>query len=208
MLTYEKKLWEQGYSFIAGIDEVGRGCLAGSVVAAAVVFPVGVRIEGVNDSKKLSASKREKLYQEILSQCISWGIGAVDETTIDEINIRQAALLAMKQAVKALDPSADFLLVDAETIDIPVPQEKIVKGDALSHSIAAASILAKVYRDRKCQEWDELYPGYSLAQNKGYGTKEHCEALKALGPSPIHRKSFLSSILPDPKQEQLGFNFG
>lgn len=208
MLTYEKKLWDQGYSSVAGIDEVGRGCLAGSVVAAAVIFPVGLRIEGVKDSKQLSRKKREELYNLILSQCIAYGIGIVDERTIDRINIRQAARLAMKQAVEALGTQADYLLIDAETVDLAVPQLKIIKGDSVSHSIAAASIVAKVFRDRKCLEWDCQYPGYGLAQNKGYCTKEHCAALKALGASPLHRRTFLGNILPEQRQKQLGFRFG
>jgi ribonuclease HII len=208
MLTYEKELWDQGYSFVAGIDEVGRGCLAGSVVAAAVILPVGLRIEGVKDSKQLSGKKREELYDLILSQCIAYGIGIVDAGTIDRINIRQAARLAMKQAVKALGTQADYLLIDAENIELSIPQLKIVKGDSVSHSIAAASIVAKVFRDRKCLEWDRQYPGYGLAQNKGYCTKKHCEALKALGPCPLHRKTFLGNILPEERHEQLGFRFG
>ena len=208
MLTYESQLWEQGYRFVAGIDEVGRGCLAGEVVAAAVIFPVGLKIEGVKDSKQLSPKKREELYDVILSQCVAYGLGMVDEKTIDKINIRQAARKAMKQAVYALQFSPDYLLIDAETVDIALPQMKIIKGDCLSHSIAAASIVAKVFRDRKCAEWDALYPGYGLKQNKGYCTREHCEALRNLGPSPIHRKSFLSNILPPQEEEQLTFHLG
>lgn len=208
MLTYERQLWEQGYRFVAGIDEVGRGCLAGSVVAAAVIFPVDLQIKGVKDSKQLSPKKREELYDVILSQCVSFGLGIVNEKTIDRINIRQAARLAMKRAVDSLKVRPEYLLIDAETVDLSIPQMKIIKGDCLSHSIAAASIVAKVYRDRKCVEWDALYPGYGLEHNKGYCTKEHCKALRALGPSPIHRRSFLGNILPAQEEgQQLGFLF-
>lgn len=209
MLTYESQLWEQGYQLIAGIDEAGRGCLAGGVVAAAVIFPVGLRIPGVNDSKQLTAKKREQLYHQIMADCICYGIGMVSQEVIDRINIRQAARLAMKQAIEALGTPPEYLLIDAETIDSTIPQQGIVKGDSLSHCIAAASIIAKVYRDRKCAEWDELYPGYGLKSNKGYCTREHCEALRILGPAPIHRKSFLSKILCPPQEEmQLNVRFG
>jgi len=208
VLKYERELWDQGYRLVAGVDEVGRGCLAGSVVAAAVIFPVGLQIEGVKDSKQLSSHRREELYDVIISRCISVGIGMVDERTIDRINIRQAARLAMKQAVTSLKIYPDYLLIDAESVDLDLPQKKIIKGDALSHSIAAASIVAKVYRDRKCVEWDALYPGYGLQHNKGYCTREHCDALRALGPSPIHRRTFLTKILPPaPEGVQIGFNF-
>jgi len=205
VLTYETFAWNQGYRLVAGVDEVGRGCLAGSVVAAAVIFPVGLQIEGVTDSKKLSSHRREELYESILSHCIAYGIGMVDESIIDRINIRQAARLAMKQAVISLPVQPEYLLIDAETIDIALPQMKIIKGDCLSHSIAAASIIAKVFRDRKCIEWDAQYPGYGISRNKGYCTREHCEALRLLGPSPIHRKSFLSKILPTQQEQQLSF---
>ena len=209
MLTYENQLWEQGYRLVAGIDEVGRGCLAGGVVAAAVIFPVGLRIPEVKDSKQLTPKKRDELYDQILDQCISFAVSMVDERAIDSINIRQAARLAMKQAVETLSTCPEYLLIDAETIDTKLPQKGIVKGDCLSHSIAAASILAKVYRDRKCAEWDQIYPGYGLKQNKGYCTREHCEALRKLGPAPIHRKSFLSKILSPVQEEvQIGFHFG
>lgn len=209
MLTYESQLWEKGYQLVAGIDEAGRGCLAGGVVAAAVIFPVGLRIPDVKDSKQLTAKKREQLYQQIIAECICHGVGMVGPEIIDRINIRQAARLAMKQAVDALRTTPEFLLIDAETIDSIIPQKGIVKGDSLSHCIAAASIIAKVYRDRKCAEWDELYPGYGLKNNKGYCTREHCEALRTLGPSPIHRKSFLSKILgPSYETTQISFRFG
>lgn len=208
VLTYERQLWEQGYRFIAGIDEVGRGCLAGSVVAAAVILPVGLLIDGVTDSKRLSPQRREELNDQILSLCLSYGIGMVDERTIDRINIRQAARLAMKQAVNSLSPYPDHLLIDAETVDLRLPQMKIIKGDCLSHSIAAASIVAKVFRDRKCHEWDVLYPGYGLRHNKGYYTREHCEALRSQGPAPIHRRSFLTNMLPAQEGNQLDLFFG
>lgn len=194
MLGYEKTFWEKGYKLIAGVDEVGRGCLAGAVVAAAVVFPEGLVIEGVADSKKLTPLKRDRLYKEIYSKSLSIGIGVVDEKIIDDINIKEAAKLAMKRAVISMPVYPDFLMVDAEEIDLQLPQVKIIKGDNLSHSIAAASIVAKVFRDRRCAEWDRLYPGYNLKKNKGYCTQEHKEALFSLGPCPIHRRTFIKGF--------------
>ncbi|MCQ6557938.1 ribonuclease HII [Paenibacillus mendelii] len=195
MLSYERPLWEQGCRLIAGIDEVGRGCLFGDVVAAAVILPEGLEIEGINDSKKLSEKKRELLYEVILSEATAWSAARVDARKVDEINIKQAARLAMKQAVLSLAVQPDYLLVDAEKVDSPIPQLAIIKGDALSQSIAAASIVAKVTRDWLCAgEWDALYPEYGIAIHKGYATKLHREKLLEYGPSPMHRQSFLGKL--------------
>ncbi|MCM3130356.1 ribonuclease HII [Paenibacillus provencensis] len=204
MLRYEREAWDSGAEYIAGIDEVGRGCLFGDVVAAAVILPKGLVLEGVNDSKKLSDKKRELLFDIIMKEAVAVGIGIVDVETIDRINIRQASRLAMKQAVQSLTPSPDHLLVDAETVDIHLPQLSIIKGDANSQSIGAASIIAKVTRDRMCKgEWDALYPEYGIAIHKGYATKLHREQLLALGPTPLHRRSFLGKILGEQEQPTL-----
>ncbi|QIB26213.1 ribonuclease HII [Caloranaerobacter azorensis] len=209
MLDFERELWEKGYKYIACVDEVGRGCLAGDVVACAIIMPKDLIIEGVNDSKKLSAKKRGKLYDIILDKAIAVGIGEVDSKTIDKINIKKSAQLAMKKAVMSLRDKnnniirPDFILIDAEKIDVDIPQMSIVKGDSRCHGIAAASIVAKVYRDRKCIEWAKKYRGYGLEQHKGYATKKHREAIKELGPSPIHRLSFLKNILGKEKQLNL-----
>lgn len=196
MLTYETGLWEQGFRLIAGIDEVGRGCLFGDVVAAAVILPEGLVLDGINDSKKLSEKKREALYEVITDSATAWSVARVSASVVDDINIKQAARLAMKQAVEqlgALQP--DYLLVDAEKVDADIPQLAIIKGDALSQSIAAASIIAKVTRDRLCAgEWDRMYPEYGIAIHKGYATKLHREKLLEYGPSPLHRKSFLGKL--------------
>lgn len=201
MLDIENQLFDSGFKNIACIDEVGRGCLAGDVVACAIIMPKGLRIEGVKDSKKLSQKKREVLYDEIISQAIGYGIGRADSKTIDEINIKASTRLAMKSAVENIKDKygnnlvADFLLIDAESIDLNIPQESIIKGDDKSHGIACASIIAKVFRDRLCSLWDIEYEGYNLKQHKGYGTKEHRDYIKELGPSPIHRITFLKNIL-------------
>ncbi|EES75036.1 ribonuclease HII [Paenibacillus sp. oral taxon 786 str. D14] len=195
LLKYEREYWQAGYSHIAGIDEVGRGCLFGDVVAAAVILPQGLVLEDVNDSKKLSAKKREKLFDLIMEQAIAVGIGSVDAATIDQINIKQATRRAMKQAVEQLSIQPEYLLIDAEKVDVPIPQLSVIKGDATSQSIAAASIVAKVTRDRLCQgEWDARYPEYGIAVHKGYATKLHREQLLALGPTPMHRKSFMRNL--------------
>lgn len=194
LLKYEKEYWPS-YRNIAGIDEVGRGCLFGDVVAAAVILPQNLVLEGVNDSKKLSPKKREQLYDVIIDQAIAVGVGYADAATIDRINIKQATRLAMKQAVEKLSMHPDFLLIDAEKIAIDIPQLSVIKGDATSQSIAAASIIAKVTRDRLCQgEWDARYPEYGIAVHKGYATKLHREQILALGPTPMHRKSFMSHL--------------
>lgn len=198
MLLYEKECWEQSYRRIAGVDEVGRGCLFGDVVAAAVILPEGLIIEGVDDSKKLSAKKRDALYEQIMEQALAVGIGFVDSALIDEINIKQASRLAMRKAVESLAESPDYMLVDAEKVDLPLPQKAIIKGDANSQSIAAASIVAKVTRDRLCEgAWQELYPDYGINIHKGYATKLHREQLVALGPTPMHRRSFIGKILAE-----------
>lgn len=195
LLKYEREYWQAGYPHIAGIDEVGRGCLFGDVVAAAVILPQGLVFEDVNDSKKLSAKKREKLFDLIMEQAIAVGIGFVDAATIDQINIKQATRRAMKQAVEQLTIRPDVLFIDAEKVDMPIPQLSVIKGDATSQSIAAASIIAKVTRDRLCQgEWDARYPEYGIAVHKGYATKLHREQLLALGPTPMHRKSFMRNL--------------
>jgi len=199
MLEYEQELWGQGYSRIAGIDEVGRGCLLGDVVAAAVILPEHLELPGVNDSKKLSAKKREQLYEMIMAHALAVGIGRVDAATIDQINIKQAARLAMKQALEILMHSVqpDYLLIDAEKVDSPIRQLSIIHGDARSQSIAAASIIAKVTRDRLCLDWDLQYPEYGIASHKGYATKDHRSNIVAYGACPLHRRSFLSNILAE-----------
>lgn len=198
MLQYEKSLWEEGFTSIAGVDEVGRGCLFGDVVAAAVILPAGLVIEGVNDSKKLSEKKRDQLYDIILEQCVAWSAARVDAETVDRINIKQAARLAMKLAIQTLQESPDYLLVDAEKVDVDLPQLSIIKGDATSQSIAAASIVAKVTRDRLCtDEWERMFPAYGIAIHKGYATKLHRERLLVSGPSPMHRKSFLGNLFSE-----------
>lgn len=194
MLEYERELWAK-YNYIAGVDEVGRGCLFGDVVAAAVILPNGLVVEGIDDSKKLSEKKREELYEIVVAQALAFGVGRVDAATIDRINIKQAARRAMKQAVEMLAVAPEYLLVDAEKVDVGVRQLSVIHGDALSQSIAAASIVAKVTRDRLCREWDLDYPQYGIAVHKGYATKMHRESLLEHGPSPMHRRSFLGNIL-------------
>jgi ribonuclease HII len=203
MLENERSLWEQGFTSLAGIDEVGRGCLFGDVVAAAVILPVGLIIEGINDSKKLSEKKREELFEVIMREAVAVGIGIVGVGTIEDINIKQAARLAMKQAVGKLEPSPDYLLIDAEKIDIELPQLAMIHGDSLSQSIAAASIIAKVTRDRMCEEWDRDYPEYGIAVHKGYATKRHRDMLLCYGPTPLHRKLFIRKVMAQNEQLQL-----
>ncbi len=193
MLDYEKKY--QG-KLIAGIDEAGRGPLAGPVVCACVIMPLDEDkiIEGINDSKKLSAKKRDVLYDMIIEKAISYKIVEVDHKTIDEINILQSTRKGMKEAVEGLNITPDIVLIDAVNIDTCLPQESIIKGDTLSYNIAAASILAKVYRDRLMEKLDEKYPEYGFKKHKGYGTKSHIEALKKYGKSEIHRDSFIKNF--------------
>ncbi|MGG4146132.1 ribonuclease HII [Paenibacillus algorifonticola] len=201
MLEYERKLWSEGSRAIAGVDEVGRGCLFGDVVAAAVILPPDLVIKGVNDSKKLSEKKRDQLYDIIIEKCIAWSVIRVDAAEIDRINIKQAARLAMKLSIESLAIEPDYLLIDAEKVDVPKPQLAIIKGDANSQTIAAASILAKVTRDRLCvDEWEQLYPEYGIAVHKGYPTKLHRERLLEYGASPLHRKTFLGKIFAEQQQ--------
>lgn len=188
--AFERRFWNQGMADVAGVDEVGRGPLAGPVIAAAVVLPHDFNVVEVIDSKQLSADKRDKLYDLILAQAVSIGLGVVDAPTIDDINIYQAARLAMTKAVQNLAPEPDVLLIDAMTLNLPLPQESLIKGDALSNSIGAASIVAKVTRDRLMADYDDIYPGYGFAKNAGYGTKLHLDQMRQLGITPIHRRSF------------------
>ena len=190
-LIFEQRARSRGYRLIAGIDEAGRGALAGPVVAAAVVLPIGVRIDGVDDSKKLSPETRERLFDVIMAHALRVGVGMASAKVIDRINILQATRLAMQEAVGKLSPQPDFLLIDGiSRIASPLPQQTIKKGDSLSLSIAAASIIAKVSRDRLMRELDLKHPGYGLAGHKGYGSASHMEAIRQLGPSPIHRLTF------------------
>lgn len=190
MSVYEREYADWGA--VCGIDEAGRGPLAGPVVAGAVILPKDEKILYVNDSKKLSEKKREMLYDEIMSRALAVGVGVVGPERIDEINILQATYEAMRMAVAQLTVPPDILLNDAVTIpDLPIRQVPIVKGDAKSVSIAAASIIAKVTRDRLMREYDQIFPEYDFASNKGYGTRSHIEALKALGPAPVHRRTFI-----------------
>ncbi|MGO1469019.1 MAG: ribonuclease HII [Tissierella sp.] len=201
MIDFEDELYSEGYKTIACIDEVGRGCLLGDVVACAIILPKGLKIKEVKDSKKLSSKKRDYLYDIIIEKSIGYGIGRVNSKTIDKINIKESTRLAMKLAVenivdkcgKPITP--DYLLVDAETVYMDIPQAGIIKGDDKSHGIACASIIAKVYRDRLCLNWEKQFPGYNIKQHKGYGTKEHREKLNSLGVTDIHRKSFLKRII-------------
>ncbi|HUO16450.1 MAG TPA: ribonuclease HII [Verrucomicrobiae bacterium] len=189
-LRYEKKAWSGGAVHVAGVDEVGRGSLFGPVVAAAVILDPGYRVRGLRDSKLLVAERREILAERIREHCLAWAIAAVDAAQIDQINIYQASRVAMRDAVTRLAPTADYLLIDALRLDCEVPQQAIIHGDALSASIAAASILAKVERDRMMCEWDAIFPLYGLASHKGYSTPKHIAALREHGPSPLHRQSF------------------
>ena len=194
MFSYERE--HADCAFICGIDEVGRGPFAGPVVAGAVILPRDCSLLYLNDSKKLSEKKREELYDQIMANAVSVGLGFVDNERIDEINILNATYEAMRQAISKLTPQPDILLNDAVTIPgVDIPQVPIIKGDAKSASIAAASIVAKVTRDRLMTELDKKYPGYDLAANKGYGTAAHIEGLKKLGPCPIHRRSFIGNYV-------------
>ncbi len=199
MDSFEKRLWSSGFSRVAGVDEVGRGALAGPVVAAAVIFPAGVENFGLRDSKKLTPAKREFLFEEIKNKAVSIGIGVVEPEEIDRINILRATLKAMDMAISFLTPKPDYILVDGnQLIKSDIPQEAIVKGDDRSLSIAAASIIAKVTRDRLMTTLHEAYPEYNFPSHKGYGTEEHRAAINRCGPSLIHRKSFVLK----PKEEQ------
>lgn len=188
----EEAVRNEGYLSVCGIDEAGRGPLSGPVVAAACILPEGCEIPLLNDSKKLTPKQRDRLFDEIRERAVAYGIGSASPEEIDEINILNATMLAMRRAIAALPVKADFALVDGNVIrDFPIPAKAIVKGDALSCSIAAASILAKVTRDRICLEDDKKYPAYQFAEHKGYGTALHMQILRDIGLSPIHRKTFL-----------------
>ncbi len=194
-LKTERSLLAEGAKYICGVDEVGRGPLAGPVVCAAVIMPLDDIILGVDDSKKLSAKKREELSEKIVEKAIACHICRVEPQQIDEINILQATRLGMKNAVEALEVTPDYVITDGNmTLDIALPQMSIVKGDALSYSIGAASIVAKVFRDRVMAEYGEIYPEYGFARNVGYGTAEHIAAIKKFGLCPIHRRSFTKKI--------------
>jgi ribonuclease HII len=204
-LKFEKRAWAAGAQFVAGVDEVGRGSLFGPVVAAAVILDPEHRIRGLRDSKLLPAERREELAIRIRQHCIAWAIAAVDSARIDQINIYQASRLAMLHAVRQLAPAAGYLLVDAVKLDCELPQQPIIHGDALSASIAAAAIIAKVERDRMISAWDPVFPMYGLASNKGYCTPHHLAALREHGPSPLHRQSFSPVWSAPIPQEVLGF---
>jgi len=204
-LKYEKKAWASGAQLVAGVDEVGRGSLFGPVVAAAVILDPAYRIRGLRDSKLLLRERREVLAQRIRDHAIAWAVAAVDAARIDQINIYHASRLAMLQAVRQLQPAADYLLIDAVHLDCETRQMPIIHGDALSASIAAASIIAKVERDRLVREWDPVFPVYGLASNKGYSTPHHLAALREHGPSPLHRQSFAPVWNAPVPQEVLAF---
>ncbi len=193
---YENELYTQGYELIGGIDEVGRGCLFGEVVSAMVVLPKGLVIEGINDSKKLSEKKREELNKIILDNALSVTYGIIRPEVIDNVNIKNATIKAMEEAISKATCKVDFLLIDAEKLpSVDLPKLSLVKGDEKSITIGAASICAKVYRDNLMKKYHEVYPEYDLINNKGYGTKKHTEALLKYGPTELHRKSFLKKLL-------------
>lgn len=198
LLHFERVLWGQGVLRVAGIDEAGRGPLAGPVVAAAVIFPPELIISGVDDSKELTPAQREELYPRILKEALAVGIGSADHEEIDQVNILQSTYRAMHRAVAALDIAPEHLLIDGNRFDgMHIPFTVVVDGDARSFAIAAASIVAKVTRDRMMVMFDELYPGYGFARHKGYGTAYHRETIRRLGPCPIHRQSFLRKIFSE-----------
>lgn len=204
-LKYEKLAWAEGAKLVAGADEVGRGSLFGPVVSAAVILDPSYRLRGLRDSKLLTAERREELAPRIREHCLAWAVAAVDSARIDQINIYQASRLAILHALQQLAPAPDYLLADAVRIDCALPQRAIIHGDALSASIAAASILAKVERDRMIAAWDPVFPMYGLASNKGYSTAHHIAALREHGPSPLHRQSFAPVWTAPVPQEVLGF---
>jgi ribonuclease HII len=204
LLSRERKLWRSGLQHIAGVDEVGRGPLAGPVVAAAVVFPKDVWIPGIDDSKKLSPSAREELFSDILACAVTFGVGVVDQAVIDVINIREASLMAMKSALSQLNPKPDYILVDGNYFrSSSVPFETIVHGDAKVFSIAAASIVAKVVRDRMMNGYHLRHPEYGFDRHKGYATRQHIEAIKRFGSCDLHRRSFRVKSL-EPKETRVG----
>ena len=196
----ENDLAKQGYQAVCGVDEAGRGPLCGPVVAAAVILPAGLYIEGLNDSKKLTEKKRELLFDKIRESAVAYAIAEGSVERINETNILEATLYAMREAIASLPVPADFALIDGNiSRDFPLPARAVVHGDAISPSIAAASILAKVTRDRLCVELDREYPQYGILRHKGYGTKEHMEALRTYGPAPIHRTKFIRFLKDDPQ---------
>lgn len=188
--TLERKLRARGFQAVAGVDEVGRGALFGPVVAAAVILSPERPVRGLNDSKQLDAERRAVLAGRIRERAVAWSVAAVDAATIDSINIYQASRMAMEMAVTRLKPAPDFLLIDAMPLSLPAPQQPLIKGDARCHCIAAASIVAKVWRDECMRVWDGIFPEYGLAGHKGYATPEHIKALEEYGPTPLHRLSF------------------
>ena len=190
MLSYEKELYKQGLTLIAGVDEVGRGPLAGPVVAAAVILPQNCKIRGLNDSKKIPKKKHLEIFQAVQDQALSIGIGIMDNQVIDQVNIYEATKLAMQEAISQLSPQPEHLLIDAMKLELPISQTSIIKGDANSLSIAAASIIAKVTRDKIMANYDQEFPGYDFSQNVGYGTAKHLEGIEKHGVTPIHRTSF------------------
>lgn len=195
-LAFERRLAEQGYEHIAGIDEAGRGCLAGPVVAASVILPRDLIIEGLKDSKQLTASRRDEMYDRVCESALTWSWSAVDAPEIDRINILQATLVAMRESVEKLETRPDFLLIDGrDTITSTIPQKAISKGDVFSHSVAAASVIAKVTRDRMMCDYAKTYPAFSFHVHKGYGTKLHLDELLTNKPAPIHRMTF-RRVLP------------
>ena len=202
---FEKQAWSTGATLVAGVDEVGRGALFGPVVAGAVILDPAYRIKYLRDSKLLTAAEREKLAPRIREHCIAWSVAAVDAARIDQLNIYHASLLAMVEAVSQLDPRPDHLLLDAVRIQYDCPQTKIIHGDALSASIAAASIIAKVYRDDLIRQWSPVFPHYDLASNKGYRSPRHIASLRQHGPSPLHRQSFAPVWLAASQQEVMEF---
>lgn len=193
-LEFENKYLELGYKYIAGVDEVGRGPLAGPVVCASVIMDLSNIIEGIDDSKKVSEKKREALYDKIIENAVSYSICEVSPKEIDEINILEATKKCMKNAVLGLKTQPNVVLVDAVKLDLPYEVESIIKGDLKSYTIGAASILAKVYRDRLMKDYGEKFPGYGFERNAGYGTKEHIEKIKEIGPCQIHRKTFIKNF--------------
>jgi len=206
--TLERELRARGFQAVAGVDEVGRGALFGPVVAAAVILSPDRPVRGLDDSKVLEPERREVLAERIRERAVAWAVAAVDSATIDHVNIYQASRVAMRIAVSRLNPGPDFLLVDAVSIELPLPQRALIKGDARCHAIAAASIVAKVYRDAVMRVWDEVFPQYGLASHKGYATPEHREAIEKFGLTPLHRLSFepvrLRSLFPidyDPQMD-------
>lgn len=207
MLTYEKDARRKGHKVIAGVDEVGRGPLAGAVVAAAVILPEDIRIKGLDDSKKLTPLKRDSLYEEIMDKALCWSVGIASVEEIDTLNIYRASLQSMKRAVEGLAKCPEYLLVDAVQVpEVTMPQLPIIKGDGLSLSIAAASVIAKVTRDRMMDELDKTYPQYGFARHKGYGTREHIEAIRKHGPCPLHRRSFMTNLVTGAKEEAVREN--